>query len=214
MLKTLDGFKDANVVRTRDETVIEKADIVVDVGGVYDPKRFRFDHHQRGFEETFDSEHKIKLSSAGLIYKHYGKQVIAQLLKWPHDHQEIPFLYQKVYDSLIEMFDGVDNGVEQYPEGVEAAYSDSTSISARVSRLNPRWNQETSSSILDLQFQKAVAITGEELVSCVENIALSWLPARDIVKQGFENRKTVDPSGKIILLPQYCPFKSHLYLYF
>jgi uncharacterized UPF0160 family protein len=213
MLKTLDEFKDAALVRTRDESIIQKADIVVDVGGIYDLSQCRFDHHQRGFEETFDADHKIKLSSAGLIYKHYGQKVIAQLLNWPQDHQELPFLHKKVYDSLIEMFDGVDNGVEQYPEGVEAAYSDSTSISARVSRLNPRWNQETNQTILDKQFQKAVEMTGEELVACVENIALSWLPARDIVKQGFEQRKEFDPSGKIIVLPQYCPFKSHLYLF-
>lgn len=35
MLKQLDEFKDAQVVRTRDATVINQADIVVDVGGTY-----------------------------------------------------------------------------------------------------------------------------------------------------------------------------------
>jgi hypothetical protein len=48
-------------------------DIVVDVGGEYDPARHRYDHHQRGFTEVFDAGSeafgKIKLSSAGLVYK-------------------------------------------------------------------------------------------------------------------------------------------------
>ena len=51
--------------------VVDPLDIVVDVGGVYDPSRHRYDHHQRGFTEVFGHGgfDKIKLSSAGLVYK-------------------------------------------------------------------------------------------------------------------------------------------------
>lgn len=38
MLKQLEEFKEAKVVRSRDSNVIEEADIVVDVGGVYGEK--------------------------------------------------------------------------------------------------------------------------------------------------------------------------------
>ena len=38
----------ATVVRTRDEDLMRKADFVVDVGGVYDSEKNRFDHHQEG----------------------------------------------------------------------------------------------------------------------------------------------------------------------
>lgn len=50
---------------------MEPLDIVVDVGGVYSPEKHRYDHHQRGFTEVFGSGgyDKIKLSSAGLVYK-------------------------------------------------------------------------------------------------------------------------------------------------
>lgn len=57
------------LVRTRDPAVLETCDIVVDVGGQYDPERHRYDHHQREFSETYSGEHLTKLSSAGLIYK-------------------------------------------------------------------------------------------------------------------------------------------------
>jgi uncharacterized UPF0160 family protein len=103
MLKALPEYKDAELIRTRDADLIGKADIVVDVGGVYDPETRRFDHHQRGFTETFSSLYDIKLSSAGLIYKHYGKRVLAELLKWPSDKPELEFIYQKVYRELILM---------------------------------------------------------------------------------------------------------------
>ena len=44
-------------------------DAVLDVGGVYDSSRDRYDHHQKGFEEVFGHGFGTKLSSAGLVYK-------------------------------------------------------------------------------------------------------------------------------------------------
>jgi uncharacterized UPF0160 family protein len=210
MLRKLTDYADSKLVRTRDLEIIKQADIVVDVGAIYDPASNRFDHHQRGFEETFSSEYDIKLSSAGLIYKHFGKQVIANILNWPIDKPELELVYQKVYDGLILMFDGVDNGVNQYPGDVAPKYVDGTNIASRVSRLNPRWNEPFTDEIALIQFEKAVVLTGQELVAKVEDIAFSWLPAREIVLQGWKTRHEVHKSGKIVLLPQYCPWQSHL----
>lgn len=67
-------------MRSRDPAVLDKLPLIVDVGSTYDPSNGRYDHHQKGFAETFDEKHKTKLSSAGLVYKHYGKDVIARLL--------------------------------------------------------------------------------------------------------------------------------------
>lgn len=38
-------FKDAKIVRTRDQSILDKMDLVVDVGGVYEPEKKRYDHH-------------------------------------------------------------------------------------------------------------------------------------------------------------------------
>ena len=35
------------ILRTRDASVLNTCDIVVDVGAVFDPEKKRFDHHQR-----------------------------------------------------------------------------------------------------------------------------------------------------------------------
>lgn len=47
MLKILPEYNEAEIVRTRDENVLKTCDIVVDVGGKYEPKSHRYDHHQR-----------------------------------------------------------------------------------------------------------------------------------------------------------------------
>lgn len=39
--------QDAEIIRTRDPAQLAECDIVVDVGGEFDPKRHRYDHHQR-----------------------------------------------------------------------------------------------------------------------------------------------------------------------
>ena len=49
--------------------VLDTLDAVLDVGGVYDPSRDRFDHHQKGFDEILGDGFTTKLSSVGLVYK-------------------------------------------------------------------------------------------------------------------------------------------------
>jgi len=67
LLSQLPKYANAKILRSRDPAVLATAEVVVDVGGVYDHNAKRYDHHQRGFEETIDG--KNKLSSAGLIYR-------------------------------------------------------------------------------------------------------------------------------------------------
>ena len=69
-------------MRTRQESVFDQLDIVVDVGGVYDAERNRFDHHQATFDESWTNSPTdiTKLSSAGLVYRHFGKEVIANAI--------------------------------------------------------------------------------------------------------------------------------------
>lgn len=59
-----------SITRTRDPSVLETIDLLVDVGGQYDPAKDRYDHHQPSFTDTFSAEHRTLLSSAGLIYKY------------------------------------------------------------------------------------------------------------------------------------------------
>lgn len=55
LLSKHEEFSKHKILRTRDLALLDQCDIVVDVGAVFDPKKKRFDHHQREFNETFSS---------------------------------------------------------------------------------------------------------------------------------------------------------------
>lgn len=205
-------FKGGEVIRSRKPDVLATCDIVVDVGGVYDPSKMLFDHHQKTFVDTFGVEPftKTRLSSAGLIYKHFGKEVLSDILRDDKLSDDVlQILYMKVYETFVEAVDGVDNGVNQY-EG-DPAYDSSTDLGSRVSQLNPWWNVATSSEEEYSRFLQAMALTGKEFRYKVEFLARSWWPARAIVQEAIDSRKKVHPSGKIIQLPQRCPWKKHFF---
>eukprot|EP00735_Rhodelphis_limneticus_P012324 TRINITY_DN5556_c0_g1::TRINITY_DN5556_c0_g1_i1::g.9416::m.9416 TRINITY_DN5556_c0_g1::TRINITY_DN5556_c0_g1_i1::g.9416 ORF type:complete len:355 (+),score=77.93,sp/Q55G91/U160_DICDI/49.84/1e-111,UPF0160/PF03690.8/8.7e-131 TRINITY_DN5556_c0_g1_i1:57-1067(+) len=208
MLKQLPLFSAAEVVRTRDPEVLKTMDVVVDVGGVYEPENMRFDHHQREFTTTFSDKHPIKLSSAGLIYKHFGRDVIQALAGNPLQADELEVVYNKIYTALIESLDAIDNGVSQYEGNVKPKYKISTDLSARVGRLNPRWNETHQD--YDSRFARAMQMAGEEFLAFVENYVHSWLPARHIVVDAIQARTNTCPSGNIAVLAQACPWQDHL----
>lgn len=213
LLQLLPEYKDSTIVRTRDLSKLDECDIVVDVGGVFDEKKLRFDHHQRNFNESMNSlnpDYKwvTKLSSAGLVYYHFGHRIIEQILQLePKDPAIVDTIYRKVYENFIEEIDGIDNGINQTVE--EPKYRISTNISKRVSHLNPSWNQPSADE--EELFKKAMNLVGNEFVERIVFYKESWLPAREKVLKALEERKTVDESGEILLLfPGHCPWKDHL----
>ena len=52
-----------------------------------------------------------KLSSAGLVYKHYGRQIVAQMMGKPEGDPSVQAVYLRVYKTFMEAIDGIDNGV-------------------------------------------------------------------------------------------------------
>jgi len=208
MLRLLPRYRDASIVRTRNPQLLNECDIIVDVGAVYDPSKHRYDHHQRGFMETLSPKHVTKLSSAGLIYKHFGQEAIQHVSENTLSPNDNEILFLKVYKSFIEALDGIDNGINQYPSDVLPAYTVNTDLSSRVGRLNPRWNQDEKN--IDERFRKAMDMAGTEFVETVDSLIHSWIPARDVVKAAYDTRKEIHPSGAIMRLTQFTSWKEHL----
>jgi uncharacterized UPF0160 family protein len=77
--------------------IIANADIVFDVGDVYDPAINRYDHHQRG--KAGARENGIQYASAGLIWKHFGKELCSNETVW-----------SQIDKGFISELDAVDNG--------------------------------------------------------------------------------------------------------
>ncbi|MEW5309072.1 MAG: hypothetical protein WDW38_000983 [Sanguina aurantia] len=181
------------------------------MSGVYEEASNRFDHHQRGFAHVFGHGFNTKLSSAGLVYKHYGREVVASLLSLDASHPDVEVVYLQVYKHFIEAVDAVDNGIAQWEGAAPPKYLNNTTLSSRVGSLNPKWSDDSSDEVLYAQFHKAVELTGSEFQECVTYVSKYWLPARSYVKAALESRFSVDPSGSIILLSRVCPWKEHLY---
>ncbi|KAF7347808.1 hypothetical protein MVEN_01538300 [Mycena venus] len=196
-----------------DPAVLETCDIVVDVGAVYDESKQLFDHHQRGFTEVFGHGFETKLSSAGLVYKHFGKEVIANKTQLPADDPKVMTLWLKMYKQFIEAIDGIDNGISQYPSDIKPKYKSSTDLSSRVASLNPAWNQPSSPEIYDAQFAKASQLTGEEFLGKLIYYANAWLPARELLNAAIASSKNIDSTGKILVFEQFLPWKEHLFDY-
>src|SRR5690349_14962788 len=66
---------EAELVRTRDQAIIDRGDVVIDVGGIWDPATGRFDHHQKGFSGARQSG--VPYASAGLVWREDTAQQIA-----------------------------------------------------------------------------------------------------------------------------------------
>jgi uncharacterized UPF0160 family protein len=48
-------------------------------------------------------------------------------------------------------------------------------------------------------------------MGCLQYSIKSWLPARSYVQEDIRNRKSVDPSGQVVKLTTFVPWKSHMY---
>ncbi|KAJ8982928.1 hypothetical protein NQ317_004584 [Molorchus minor] len=213
MLKQLPEYAEAEIIRTRDPTILERCDIVVDVGGEYNPKRHLYDHHQRGFEETLTSVRP------DLIKNKFIKFSVCTL--WARDNlgnvkkgsfvatsYSLRSIYFHIYDTFIEEIDAIDNGVPMYTEG-KPRYRINTHLSARIHRLNPEWNDPETDST-DKLFYKAMDVVGTEFKERILEASKIWWPAREILKKAIEDRKNFHDTGEIILLNERCPWKDHL----
>jgi uncharacterized UPF0160 family protein len=145
-------FPDNKLVRTRDANIIEKADIVIDVGFTYNPDKDRFDHHQEDCNETFTDD--ILISSAGMVYKKYGISYLKTILGVENISEE---LYLDFYKNLVEEVDAIDNGLKQN--------NDKFSINTGISRMIARFNSDKVFDN-DIQFNKFMeAVKYTEYVS-------------------------------------------------
>jgi len=157
------------LVRTRDEKIISKGDIVFDVGGEYNPEKNIYDHHQRG--RAGERENGIKYAACGLIWKHFGQEVAG-------DPGIVEYLDKKIFQSL----DAVDNGQDLVQTKFEGVYP--YSIPGIVASFNPTWKEEEKLSE-DKQFKKAVILATQIIKREIAN-AKSYFAAQSKIMKAYE----------------------------
>ncbi|XP_023243880.1 UPF0160 protein MYG1, mitochondrial-like [Centruroides sculpturatus] len=148
-----------------------------------------------------------KLSSAGLVYFHFGREIIATITKDDCNSEKTSVIFDRMYEHFLEEIDAIDNGISTHDE--PGRYLITTNLSSRVKHLNPPWNCEDQDT--DKIFPSAMELVGSEFVDKVLFYNNVWWPAREIVQSAIKNREEVDSSGEIIDLKNGgCPWKDHL----
>ena len=83
---------------------------------------FRYDHHQKTFAENASTvspgkKWTTKLSSAGLVYLHYGRDIISGVLGQEGEKPSedlVEKVFDKVYANFVEEIDANDNGIDTH----------------------------------------------------------------------------------------------------
>ena len=130
---------DFEFTRTRDAALIAAADLVFDVGGIYDPQRRRYDHHMRDLPRRADG---TPYSSFGLIWRDYGQEALPRLVPGIGD-ESLDAVWSDIDEGIVISIDQADNGVAAVSPG---------HLSLLVEAFNPAWDSVQS---YDEAFQAA-----------------------------------------------------------
>lgn len=171
---------EAEVVRTRDPEIIATADIVLDVGGVFDLDTRRFDHHQLS---SGARDNGILFSAFGLLWQQYGKEFCGDDAVW-----------QRIDSRLVQAIDAVDNGQDLY------AVSDFGAMPFDISELLGLFNPLGDREEFDAQFVVAVDLATCILLRLKLKYETSLAAERDFVAA-----YQASPSKKYVVLDRFLP---------
>ena len=127
-----------HILRSRNIDSFETSDILVDVGGIYNPETHRYDHHQEDCNETFIDTSLTPLSSVGMIWKHFGKEILEMFinsLDLSANEEDIDALHTEIYFKVIREIDAHDNGIMSV-EGGKRNFWENLHLSQVISSMN------------------------------------------------------------------------------
>jgi uncharacterized UPF0160 family protein len=190
--------QDHVLLRTRKQDLIEAADIVWDVGFVFDAATSRFDHHQRGAPLRSDD---TPFSSAGLIWRVYGERAVASLLKQSGSEAFAAAIAAELDENLVRRIDEIDNGVAA--DG--PIRRDTLGLATLIGEFNPTWDDPAGngSAAGDAAFLEATALVLSMLRRRVEGLR-ARLAAEAIVLAAHQAGE--DP--RILVLDRGMPWKN------
>lgn len=149
------AFRNVEVIRTRDQGILraeagQPNSFFVDVGGVYDPARRMFDHHQpAGAGYRNQTEQEWPYASAGLVWKEYGGAAVRGVLPTLLD-KEVAEIVRYIDDVVIKTIDAVDCGVRLRTAG--------PSLSKLFASFNPSWYEKEEGDAFPLVMELAQVV--------------------------------------------------------
>lgn len=184
------------VVRTRNPQEIEGAYVALDVGGVYDNAKLRYDHHQREFTDVHEGT-SVKLAACGLIWKHFGTCLITKF--HPElDLEQVQSMWQSVDETICRPVDLQDNGQGTFK--VEGAEAQALTVSMMVAAFN---QQDIYSPAQDEAFMKVVEILKEYIL----NFLRAGANKLQLLKEAEEAVKA-QLGSRVLVLDKFLPYRE------
>lgn len=174
------------ILRTREQNQLIAADILFDVGRIFDPATCRFDHHQIEYKEA--RENGIPYSSFGLVWRELGTALCGSV--------EVA---NRIDKSLVQGVDAVDCGVTISKEVLPVKLM---SISALLGSFNPGWQDTISDEDTNDSFEQAVNVAKLVIQNAIRE-AKGYEKAKSVVEEGklLEN-------GRLLMLEHGVPWKE------
>lgn len=161
------GEDRAEVIRSRDQAVIDSGEYVLDVGFVYDEATNRFDHHQK--EGVGTRADGTPYASFGLIWKKFGEKLC-----------ESSEVADRIDERLVRQIDAYDNGVKTF--SLDANNISPFLLQDVVSVFEPMWGENRSN---DEGFFEAVEIAKKILQRLIVS-EKGEIEIQKIVKGAYE----------------------------
>lgn len=192
---------DHTLLRTRKPELIERGDIVWDVGSVFDAAQNRFDHHQRGAPVRPD---ETPFSSAGLVWQSYGERAVAALLRPSGAETFAAAIAAELDDKLVRRIDEIDNGVS----ATGPVKRDTLGLASIVGEFNPTWDDPAANGPQagDDAFLEATALVIAMLRRRVDN-----LRARLVAEATVLAAHQAGDDPRLLILETGMPWKNAVF---
>lgn len=174
------------ILRTRERERLNAADIVFDVGRIYDPACYRFDHHQPEYAEK--RENGIPFSSFGLVWRELGSALCGS-----------ESASSRVDRLLVQGVDALDCGINV---SKEIPLVNVLSISSAIGSFNPGWREDCTPEAQGGAFEQAVTWAKSLLRNLIRE-ASGQEAARAVVQQGL-----LSEDGRLLILDRDVPWKE------
>jgi uncharacterized UPF0160 family protein len=175
-----------DIVRTRDDAALAKADIRVDIGGHSNASTGDFDHHQRG--GAGERANLIRYASFGLVWREFGARLAGG--------EEAA---AAIDERLVQGVDANDTGQNISTALIEGIRP--MTVSGVIAGFNPPWDVELTPAEEDALFAEAVALATGILERELRG-AKAYRRGLDLVRAAIE--RSADP--RVVELDRKLPW--------
>lgn len=191
LLLVLGDEGNVKVIRSREKEVIEKGDYIIDIGGIDNAAKNRFDHHQTGGAGA--RPNTIPYASFGLVWKKFGEGLCGS--------KEVA---ERVDRKIIQPIDAIDCGIQFMESKVDGIFL--YDVGEYFEAFWPTWMEEQVD--IDNIFSNLVSIAQKLLQrEIIKNH--HKLAARLIAEKAYYESK----DKRLIVLDKYCPVGEFLSKY-